>query len=121
MMKKLNILVVDDDEANAASLAELFEADDHRVTVAHDGQEAVDAFAAADFDLGFFDVMMPRKNGVESFLEIRLVRPKAQIYFMTGYSDSELLDKAKAGGAMGVFSKPADPALLLDAVERRAA
>ncbi len=121
MTKQLRILVVDDDVENAASLAELFEADDHRVTVAHDGQQAIDAYALADFDLSFFDVMMPVKNGVESFLEIRMMHPNAKVYFMTGYSESELLDKARGGGAMGVFGKPADPAVLLDVVERQAA
>ena len=44
MTKQLNILVVDDDVENAVSLAELFQADDHVVTIAHDGQEAVEAF-----------------------------------------------------------------------------
>ena len=121
MSRKLNILVVDDDVENAASLAELFEADDHCVTVAHDGQEAVEAFEATNFDLGFFDVMMPRMDGVQSFLEIRLSRPQANIYFMTGYSDSALLDRATAEGALGIFSKPADPVALLEAVERQAA
>ncbi len=121
MARQLNILVVDDDAENAASLAELFEADDHRVTIAYDGQQAVDAFELASFDLGFFDVMMPVKNGVESFLEIKRAHPDAKVYFMTGYSESELLDRARGGGAMGVFGKPADPAALLGVVERQAA
>ena len=120
-MKQLNILVVDDDAENAASIAELFSADNHRVIVAYNGQEAIDAYAAQDFDVGFFDVMMPVKNGVESFLEIRKSTPAAKVYFMTGYSEGELLDAARAGGALGVFSKPTDPARLLDIVEHEAA
>ena len=121
MTKQLNILVVDDDVENAVSLAELFQADDHVVTIAYDGQEAVEAFERADFDLGFFDVMMPRKNGVESFLEIRQSRPLARIYFMTGFSDSDLLERATSQGALGIFSKPADPMALLEAVGLEAA
>ena len=86
-----------------------------------DGQQAIDAYAAHDFDLGFFDVMMPVKNGVESFLEIRQTRPDARVYFMTGYSESQLLDEARGGGAMGVFGKPTDPAKLLDIIDEQAA
>jgi CheY-like chemotaxis protein len=108
MGKVLNILVVDDDVENAESLAELFSLDDHKVIVAHNGQEAVDAYNANRVDVGFFDVMMPVKNGVESFLEIKAKDPAACIYFMTGYSADDLLQKALDSGAKGVFSKPVD-------------
>jgi len=121
MARQLKILVVDDDAENAASIADLFASDNHNVIIAYDGQQAVDAYTTNQFDVGFFDVMMPVKNGVESFLEIRKFNPEAQIYFMTGYSENELLDRARAGGAMGVFSKPTDPMQLLDIVEKRAA
>ena len=66
--------------------------DDHKVRVVYSGQDAIDAYRAAPFDLGFFDVMMPGKNGVESFLEIREQRPDAKVYFMTGYSADDLLN-----------------------------
>jgi DNA-binding NtrC family response regulator len=121
MTRKLNILVVDDDEANAESLAELFALDDHRVIVAHDGQQAIEAFSLNKVDVGFFDVMMPIKNGVESFLEIKARHPEARIYFMTGYSAEDLLRTAVAGGALGVFSKPVDVERLLAALEKEAA
>ncbi len=118
MKKKLNILVVDDDAANADSLAELLSLDDHTVTVAYDGQQAVDAFAKRHYDMGFFDVMMPVKNGVDSFIEIKSKFPDACIYFMTGFSAEDLLDKARFNGAMGIFSKPLDLHQMLKVVEQ---
>ncbi len=121
MPRKLRILVVDDDAENADSLAELFGMDEHQVIVAYDGQQAIDAFAANDVDVGFFDVMMPRKNGVESFNEIRKAHPAARIYFMTGYSSDDLLAEAMKGGALGVFSKPMDLQALLNTIEAEAA
>ncbi len=121
MTRKLNILVVDDDAANAESLAELFQMDDHRVIIAYDGQQAVEAFSLNKVDVGFFDVMMPNKNGVDSFMEIKSVHPDARIYFMTGYSADDLIQRAVAGGALGVFSKPVDLTRLLKAVETEAA
>ncbi len=121
MTRKLNILVVDDDVANADSLAELFAMDDHRVIVAYDGQQAIEAFSLNKVDVGFFDVMMPIKNGVDSFMEIKAANPEARVYFMTGYSADDLLDKAVAGGALGVFSKPVDLPKLLKAIEKEAA
>jgi two-component system, response regulator, stage 0 sporulation protein F len=121
MSRKLNILVVDDDVANAESLAELFAMDDHRVIIAYDGQQAVEAFSLNKVDVGFFDVMMPNKNGVDSFMEIKASNPDARVYFMTGYSADDLLDKAVKGGALGVFSKPVDLSRLLQTVENEAA
>ena len=121
MSRSLNILVVDDDAENALSLAELFTMDDHKVVVAHDGEQAIQAFGKNRFDIGFFDVMMPVKNGVDSFIEIRGKHPDANIYFMTGYSADDLLRKAIDHGAAGVFSKPVDLPKVLDLIGRTAA
>jgi DNA-binding NtrC family response regulator len=121
MSRKLNILVVDDDAGNAESLAELFISENHRVIVAYDGQQAIEAFSLNRVDIGFFDVMMPNKNGVDSFMEIKALHPSARIYFMTGYSADDLLDRAVKGGALGVFSKPVDLMRILETIEREAA
>jgi DNA-binding NtrC family response regulator len=117
MSRSLNILVLDDDAENANSLAELFEMDDHKVIVAYNGQEAIEAFSLNHVDVGFFDVMMPGKNGVDSFIEIKRAHPDAKIYFMTGYSADDLLRKAIANGALGVFSKPVDLPKVLDTLD----
>ena len=102
----LRILVVDDDEDNANSLGELFEMEGHKVTLAYSGEAAIAAYMNASFDLAFMDVMMPGLNGVESFLEIRKLKPEAKVFMMTGYSVEQLLQQAMDHGAMGVLTKP---------------
>jgi two-component system, NtrC family, response regulator HydG len=109
MRQNLNILVVDDDQDNAASLGELFEIEGHCVCVVHSGQAAIDAYLEQNFDLAFMDVMMPDKNGVESFLEIRRLKPAANVFMMSGYSVEELMQQAVAGGALGYLDKPLEP------------
>lgn len=108
MTRQLSILVVDDDEDNANSLGELFEIEGHRATVVNSGEAAIDAFRRIRFDVAFMDVMMPGKNGVESFLEIKRMCPEARVYMMTGYSVEQLLRQAMDNGALGVMSKPVD-------------
>ncbi|MCB1377639.1 MAG: response regulator [Alphaproteobacteria bacterium] len=120
MSRSLNILVLDDDMDNADSLAEVFAMDDHRVIVAYNGQQAIEAFSLNHVDIGFFDVMMPGKNGVDSFIEIKKTHPDAKVYFMTGYSADDLLKKALENGALGVFGKPVDLPKVLDLVEKSA-
>lgn len=105
MSRKLNILVVDDDAANAEFLAELFAMDNHRVIVADDGEQAIEAFSLNKVDVGFFDATTPKKNGVDSFMQIKSTNPEARVYFMTGYSADDLIDTAVKGGALGVFQQ----------------
>jgi two-component system, NtrC family, response regulator HydG len=116
-MRSLSILVVDDDRDNANSLGELFEMDGHRAEVVYTGREAVFAYLKNDFDVAFVDVMMPGMNGVESFMEIRKLRPQANVYMMSGYSVEELLKQALAQGALGLLHKPTDPDTLLRMVK----
>ncbi|MGH6854879.1 MAG: response regulator [Aestuariivirga sp.] len=113
MARQLSILVVDDDADNANSMGELFETEGHNATVVDSGEAAIEAFRHTKFDVAFMDVMMPGKNGVESFLEIRKVAPAAKVYMMTGYSVEQLLQQAMDHGALGVLSKPIDTAKVL--------
>lgn len=113
MARSLRILVVDDDLDNANSLGELFEMEGHSACVVHSGEAAVEAFRQQHFDVAFMDVMMPGKNGVESFLEIKSLCPEARVYMMTGYSVEQLLRQALDNGALGVMSKPVDPVKVL--------
>ena len=108
MVRSLKILVADDDVDNAMSLGELFEMEGHNATIVHSGEDAIAAYRERFFDLAFMDVMMPGKNGVESFLEIRKLCPHAKVYMMTGYSVEQLLRQATENGALGVLSKPVD-------------
>jgi DNA-binding response OmpR family regulator len=117
MKRELNILVVDDDVDNAMSLGELFELEGHKVRTVFSGQDAINACVSSQFDLAFIDVMMPGKNGVESFLEIRRLRPQARVFMMTGYSVEELLQQAVREGAMGYLEKPFEPREVLRITE----
>jgi two-component system response regulator HydG len=105
---RAEILVVDDDRDFAESLADLLEQHGYAVDLAHSGDAAITKFEAHDYYLALLDVKMPGKNGVESFLEIRKIRPHARCIMMTGYSMPELLDQALANGAWAVVPKPLD-------------
>ena len=116
-MKQLSILVVDDDHDNANSMGELFELEGHSVHVVYNGEDAIAAYHQADFDVSFLDVMMPGMNGVESFLEIRKLRPHANVFMMSGYSVEELLKQAVDKGALGLLTKPVPPEAVLRMVQ----
>ena len=117
-MKKLKILVVDDDQDFAESLALLLVGRGYEVVVAHSGEEAIRIFRDNDFDIAFMDVKLPGKNGVESFMEICEFKPDARVVMMTGYSVEQLLDEAVENGVWGVLHKPLDMKKFLSMIEK---
>ncbi len=116
-MKPQRIFVVDDDRDFAESLAELLEIRGHEVALAFSGEEAVQRFQDQDFDVTFMDVKLPGMNGVESYLEIRKLKPHAQVIMMTGFSVEHLLQQAVDEGAVGVLHKPIDRDKLFSLLE----
>ncbi len=107
-MTALRVFIVDDDIDFAESLAEVIKKRGHHVEMAHSGEDAVERFRDADFDIAFMDVKLPGMNGVESFFEIRKLKPDAKVMMMTGYSVEHLLRQAVDNGALGVLHKPLD-------------
>ena len=121
-MPGLKIFVVDDDADVADALAEVLELNGHEVKVAYGSQQAIETFQKEDFDLAFMDVMMPGKNGVESFIEIKKFKPDVKVVMMTGYSVQNLLDQAVEEGVAGVLHKPVavdDLLTMLADIQRR--
>jgi len=108
------VLIVDDDGDHAESLADVIEMRGHTVQVAGTGEEALGFFRAEDFDFVLLDVQLPGINGVETFLEMRKMRPTAQVMLMTGYSVEQLVAQAIEGGALGVLYKPFAAMQVLD-------
>jgi DNA-binding NtrC family response regulator len=104
-MKQIRIMIVDDDQDLAESLAELLGIHGYTVDIACNGQEAVERVRNDDFDLTFMDVRMPVMNGVDSFFEIRKMKPSAKVVMMTGFKEP-MVSKALENGALGLLNKP---------------
>jgi DNA-binding response OmpR family regulator len=100
------VLIVDDDLDHAESLVDVIEMRGHVTQLAHSGEEAIGYFRAGDFDFVLLDVKLPGINGVDTFLELKQIRPTAQVMMMTGYSVEQLVTRAIEGGALGVLHKP---------------
>jgi two-component system, NtrC family, response regulator HydG len=116
-MKPLRIFIVDDDRDFAESLAEVLTGTGHQVELCFDGETAVRMFREKEFDITFMDVKLPHQNGVESFFEMRKIRPRARVVMMTAYSVEQLLAQAVEHGAIGVLRKPFDLQRLLGMLE----
>lgn len=123
MKPKLNgcrkrLLIVEDNADAASSLALLFECDDHEVKVCHDGNSAVVTANLFDPDVVILDIGIPGLNGFEVARALRssTVTEKVKIIVVSGYSREEDKQQAKNAGVDLYMIKPADIAVLRDAV-----
>ncbi len=67
----LRILVAEDDPLNQLFIGKLLEKDGHQVTLAENGQRAVELFTSQPFDCILMDIQMPVMTGVEATKMIR--------------------------------------------------
>ncbi|MCW2257111.1 two-component system response regulator CpxR [Providencia alcalifaciens] len=66
------ILLVDDDRELTSLLKELLEMEGFNVVIAFDGEQALQQIDSS-IDLLLLDVMMPKKNGIETLKELRQI------------------------------------------------
>lgn len=116
-MKK-NILIVDDEQSIREICKEFLEEEGYRVSLAVDGQDAIDKIEYDDFDLFLVDMVMPRMDGLELMKRIKKKQPLAVIVITTGFSSIEGAVKAVHSGAFQYLSKPINAEELIEVVKK---
>ncbi|MDR0218465.1 MAG: envelope stress response regulator transcription factor CpxR [Enterobacteriaceae bacterium] len=98
------ILLVDDDRTQTSMLKELLEMEGFSVMIAHDGEQALQ-FVDSSIDLMLLDIMMPRKNGIETLKELRQYHQMPVIMLTARGSDLDRVLGLELG-ADDYLSKP---------------
>ena len=109
------ILVVDDNQDSADSLAMLMELHGHDVSIAHDGQSALDSAEQHRPDVVLLDIGLPVLNGHDVCRRIRQ-QPWGQamvLIALTGWGQDEDRRRSQEAGFDGHLVKPVDHARLL--------
>lgn len=120
---KLNILLVEDMETNQFVAVKMLKSFGHEVTVASNGEEALEAVLARPYDLALMDIQMPGMDGVEATLRIREYEKKGglpkytPIVAMTAHIFKENKEKYLASGMDGYVTKPIYTSTLLDVLD----
>ncbi|MFN2369857.1 MAG: ATP-binding protein [Candidatus Krumholzibacteriia bacterium] len=109
------ILLVEDEPTLIRLVAKVLRGRGYTVHTAGDGQEALALAADAQLacDLLLTDVVMPRMGGPELAGRLRRARPGQKVLFMSGYTDSVLLQRGLIEGEVDLVAKPFSPAELL--------
>ena len=122
-MDKNKILLVDDESAITENLAPFLERSGFIVTVAANGQEALDRLESFAPDLIVLDVLMPVLDGREVLRTLRKQDNWIPIILLTQVGESSERAMALEEGADDYLNKPFDPQELvarMNAVLRRA-
>lgn len=110
-----SILIVDDEEIIRDFLSEVLE--DYEITLASDGDEAIEQINGKHFDLIITDLRMPRVAGEEVVRKATETYPDQKVIVMSGYSSLYTASQSVRNGACGFLSKPFSIKELLSAVE----
>lgn len=84
------ILVVDDEELIRSLISAALSDQGHNIIEGENGEDGVKLFASHKPDLVFLDVLMPRMNGMDAYLEIKKINPEAKVIFITGQAGENL-------------------------------
>ena len=112
------ILLVEDGLVNQKVLTGLLTGQGYHVTVAHNGQDAVDCFLADEFDVVLMDVEMPIMDGLTATRCIRELemdgRSRIPIIAVTSSADSSACLEA---GMDAFLEKPVPVAVLQETLQ----
>ena len=119
ILKNSRVLLVEDNEINIYVAQIILEKVGCLVSVARDGQEAIDKFSESEefyYDAILMDVRMPIMDGIEATREIRALErkdaKKVPIIAMTADAFDEERKKTLEAGMNYHLSKPINPEIL---------
>lgn len=117
-----HILIIEDDEQFRAMLAQMLSQDAHRVTVSGDGEEGLRLVGQVKPDLIITDILMPRKDGIETIIELARTHSNIPVIAVSGgrrsLSAEFNLESASLLGVKATLAKPFARADLRQAIAK---
>ena len=120
----LRILLAEDNPINMKVIEKQLELLGHSVTSVLNGEEAVNAFQAQEFDLVFMDIQMPVMDGVKAAQQIHHIqdkhRPgrKAPVIALTAHAMAGERESLLSKGLDGYIPKPVTSQILAEAIRQ---
>ena len=113
-LSQKRILIAEDNEINQIILQEMLAPSHASLVTVGNGQLAVDAVRASDFDIALMDMQMPIMDGLQATSAIRKFRTHSQLPIIAVTANAMLEDKNRGQevGMNAYLTKPIDPAEL---------
>ncbi len=101
----IRVLIVDDEETIGLGISEILKEEGFDATYVISGREAVEEVKKKPYDLVFMDIIMPDMNGLETYREIKKIRPSIKVILFTGYfkDASDVIDQGVKEGMIDEY------------------
>jgi len=106
MNKNYSILVVDDEPGMREFLEIMLTKEGYGVSIASNGEEAIEKIGKESFDLAIVDIQMPGINGIEVLRNTRDKNYNTTIIMITAFASHESAIEAMKLGAYDYITKP---------------
>jgi CheY-like chemotaxis protein len=118
-MKKLKILIAEDDELSSQLIAFILDQYENEMITVDTGKKAVEALHKnPDIDLVLMDIKMPELDGYEATRLIREFNTRVVIIAQTAYALFGDKEKALAAGCNNYITKPINKSELEELVKK---
>ena len=114
--RKLNVLVVDDQQLVADSLVQILNMFGFDASSGYSGVQAIDRTATAPCDVLISDVVMDGVTGIDAAIEVRRILPNCNVLLVSGNNRAADLLKAahEQGHDFEILAKPVHPSVIID-------
>ncbi|TVP51872.1 MAG: sigma-54-dependent Fis family transcriptional regulator [Mongoliibacter sp.] len=102
------ILIIDDEKVIRATLKEILEYENYKISEAQDGEEGLKMLQEEDFDLVLCDIKMPKMDGLEVLEHASQMDKQPQFIMISAHGSIETAVEATKKGAFDFVPKPPD-------------
>jgi len=117
-MKKMKILLVDDEKEFVETLSERMEMRDLESDIALNGEEALQMVEDEAPDVMVLDLKMPGIDGMEVLRKVRKAYPDVQVIMLTGHGSEKDEEEARRLGAFEYLQKPTGVDKIVQTIKR---
>lgn len=105
---KINLLLVDDEQAYVNILSRRLERKGFQVKVANNGTQAIQLSRIEDFDVAVLDLKMDDMDGIEVLKIFKKMVPDMVVIMLTGHGSEQAARDGMKFGAFDYLTKPCD-------------
>lgn len=116
-MDEYKVLIVDDEEELATTIAERLQIRGIQANTANDGETALEMIATNPPQVVVLDVMMPGLSGIEILKRMNAQNLKIPVILLTGYGSTEQGMEGMKHGAFDYLMKPCDLNILINKIK----
>lgn len=105
-LRKMKILLIDDDEWVRDSLTLFFESEGCHLTALETAEKGLRVIETQDYDIIITDYKLPGLDGLDFFKRIQKTNTNAIKILITAYGSKEVIAKANKAGIHDFIEKP---------------